>query len=122
MKRLHQVDLTRRVYDFVLTHDGRVIERMEMTVYPRGRGGVPWPLRTALLVLPTRAGDLSVRPMGCWVACRFSEPGRALEILDPVRVKSLNRTSGKWNFHFPGQHETADFAFAEIERAFNSIL
>lgn len=49
------------------------------------------------LVLDTRAGPLRLEPYDDWLATRFDSPEKAAET---VRSGSLNRFSGKWNWHF----------------------
>lgn len=71
----------------------------------------------------TRAGTLGVNVFDCratrgdwWVACRFIDVPRAIEVCgtDP----RLNRYSGKWNFH-PGVCD-AD-ALADVVRSVRGV-
>lgn len=62
------------------------------------------------LVLETRAGPLRLAAYDDWLAARFDSPDRAGEV---VSAGSLNRFSGKWNWHFT--KPTADDV-ANLER------
>lgn len=46
-------------------------------------------------VLDTKAGLLSIKPYGDWIACRFDEPARAKSLV----AGPINPYSGKWNWH-----------------------
>lgn len=56
------------------------------------------------LVLETQGGLLWLSPHDDWLATRFESPERAAKV---VTCGSLNRFSGKWNWHYikPGQDE-----------------
>lgn len=55
-------------------------------------------------VLETPAGPLYLAPNDNWLAARFDSPEKAARV---VTCGSLNRFSGKWNWHYtkPGQEE-----------------
>lgn len=56
------------------------------------------------LVLETQAGPLWLSAYDDWLAARFDSPEKAARV---VIWGSLNRFSGKWNWHYtkPGQDE-----------------
>lgn len=49
------------------------------------------------LVLETKAGPLYLSPHEDWLATRFDNPSEAARI---IPGGSLNRYSGKWNWHY----------------------
>lgn len=55
------------------------------------------PSETYDLVLKTRAGPLRLAAYDDWLATRFDSPEQAAGV---VCSGSLNRYSGKWNWHF----------------------
>jgi hypothetical protein len=74
----------------------------EMTLGPSCRWPCRWQLQTELGLL-----RLSFREETGTIFCRFQNPGRASEVLNPNKdsgpVRNYNRLnpySGKWNFHF----------------------
>jgi hypothetical protein len=56
------------------------------------------------MVLETQAGPLWLAAYDDWLAARFESPEKAARV---VTCGSLNRFSGKWNWHYtkPGQDE-----------------
>lgn len=66
--------------------------------------------------LTTRAGLLDIKPYDNWVACRFYDPAAAATV---IPCGSLNRCSGKWNWHYtkPTQLD-ADF----LEKQFVALV
>lgn len=62
------------------------------------------------LVLETQGGLLWLSPHDDWLATRFESPEKAAQV---VTCGSLNRFSGKWNWHYflkPGpSQEDVDF-------------
>jgi hypothetical protein len=63
------------------------------------------------LVLGTRAGPLFLKPNDNWLAARFDDVARAVKLAPDG---SLNRYSGKWNWHFMTP-TAADVAFLESQ-------
>lgn len=63
------------------------------------------------LVLETRAGPLFLKPNDNWLAARFDDVARAIKLAPDG---SLNRYSGKWNWHFM-KPTAADVAFLESQ-------
>ena len=47
--------------------------------------------------LETNAGPLQITPLDGWVACKFKEVERAVDLLGS---QSINPHSGKWNWHY----------------------
>jgi len=71
-------------------------------------------------LLQTTAGLLSVRPMGTWIALRFSQPDRASALLSgEVQWGGLNPHSGKWNIHLSTSDLTANLA--ELDRKLGKV-
>jgi len=103
MKKHEQRKLSNLVRDFVDNNDGT-----------RSRDGAAYELS-----LQTKAGELRISPMGDWIACRFTDVDLAKTTLgdDP----SLNRHSGKWNFHYHGDF-TAKLAFELFEARVRPLL
>jgi len=84
------VRLQQLVVDFVLAHGGH-------WHYPDDK--------VLGLVLPTTIGDLYVRPVDDWIACRWADVAKACEHFDVhyAGVHRLNPYSGKWNFGCGGR-------------------
>ncbi|GIK74398.1 MAG: hypothetical protein BroJett021_33860 [Chloroflexota bacterium] len=60
------------------------------------------------------AGLMEIYPYDDWVACRFRDPDRANQV---IRFGTLNRCSGKWNWHFTSPNRNdADFVIEQLER------
>ncbi|MEY4757573.1 MAG: hypothetical protein RJA34_2471 [Pseudomonadota bacterium] len=69
------------------------------------------------LLLNTIAGGLQCRAYGDWLATRFNDVQQANVLVD---FGSLNRFSGKWNWHFSCDTETTpedlDYLKSQLER------
>jgi hypothetical protein len=82
--------LQQLVVDFVLAHGGRWYKLDDEVLG---------------LVLPTAVGELYVRPVDDWIACRWADVDRACEHFNVhfIGIHRLNPYSGKWNFGCGGR-------------------